>query len=162
MWKVLPDYKVLLGGLYFLRPRTLIARAEPDGTETPLLTFERGEDGILTIAMQFLNRDGDVFGHVRPGCAPVPSKLLAQSANKEKWRITSRDTGALVCGIERTWGLDWATLEVSFNMWIHGRPVKISPKESNVPEIVPAAPHADPLPECGLRFHKGVSISCAV
>lgn len=158
MWKVIENYKVHCAGLYFIRPQVLLARVEADGAETPLLQFQRGEDGLLQITATILNREGNPFGHVQPGARPVPSNLLHLSHSKEQWRLTHRASGTLVIGIERSWGLDWATLEVSCNMWIHGRPVKILPHTSNVPELQPCP---DDLPGCTLRFHQGVTVGTA-
>jgi len=156
MWKVIPDYKVCMAGLSFVHPRTLIARVAPDGTDTPLLSFERGDDGLLRISAQFLNREGDIFGNVRSGRAPVPSALLSQSCTSEKWRITRKDSGALVCAVERSWGLEWATLDVTFNMWVWGRPIKILPGSSNLPELIPD--QRDSFPNCCLRIFRGVGV----
>ena len=156
MWKVIADYKVNMAGLTFVRPRMLIARVAPDGVETPLLSLERGEEGHLHISAQFLNREGDIFGHVSNGRAPVPSALLSITCNQERWRITRKDSGALVCAVERSWGLELATLDVSFNMWILGRPIKILPLSSNVPEIIPNP--RELLTDCGLKFRLGVTV----
>ena len=53
-------------------------------------------------------------------------------------------------------GTGLGPLDVTFNMWILGRPVKICPQSSNLPEITPNQRYS--LPGCGLKFRLGVTV----
>jgi hypothetical protein len=115
MWEVAQNYRVRLGGNTYINCRQLVSFQGK-----PLFNLRRHEDGYLGIDFDIYDAQGNRVAAVKRNEIYLGNKQdYAIEGIANRYTITHRKTGRLICDIRKREDADPAELDVSVHLYTH-------------------------------------------
>lgn len=130
MWKVAEHFRVRIGGNTYIDCANLVVfRGEP------LFNLRRHEDGYLGIDFEIYNQEGRRIATVRRNEVYVGDRQAYPiEGTMNRYVVTERDTGRVICDIRKREDADPAELDVSVHLYTpSGFLFDATPDQTNLP-----------------------------